>query len=113
MHLASGTPSAREITAMARLAAVGWHVRVRADFDAAGLAHVRALLAGIPGSTPWRMGTADYKTSLPPGPQARLDLDRLPETPWEPALADAMRAVGSPAFEEAFMPQLLADLRAD
>ncbi|OPG07670.1 DUF2399 domain-containing protein [Microbispora sp. GKU 823] len=32
-------------------------------------------------------------------------------TPWDPALADAMREQGSPVYEEAVADSLLADLR--
>lgn len=107
----SGTPSGREVTAIARLAAVGWHVRVRADFDVAGLAHVETLLRNVPGSTPWRMDATDYEASLPRTPQVSLEPQHVPATPWEPALAATMRSAGSAAFEEALMPQLLEDLR--
>lgn len=108
----SGTPSEREVSAIARLAEAGWHTRIRADFDPAGLVHATTLLSGIPGATPWRMGTTDYKASLPRTQRVSFDPARVPETPWEPALAATMRSVGSAAFEEALMPQLLGDLRA-
>jgi uncharacterized protein (TIGR02679 family) len=106
-----GTPSALEIAAIARLAAIGWQVAVRADFDRAGLRHVSALLMGIPAAVPWRMGSADYLAAVSArsdgapvsssGPVGRAD--------WDPALAAAM-AVHGVAFEEALLPDLLADL---
>jgi uncharacterized protein (TIGR02679 family) len=105
----SGTPSAVEIAAIARLIDVGWQIAIRADFDAAGIAHVVAVLGAAPTSRPWRMGVSDYEQSLSTG--GRVPLAQVGDTPWEPALATAMRARGLAAFEEAMLPALLADLR--
>lgn len=108
-----GTPSRREIDAVARLAAAGWRVAVRADFDEAGLAHVAAVLAAVPGAWPWRMAAEDYLSSISAGAAAtRLDLDRLPKAPWDSRLTETMRATGAAAYEEALLPMLLRDLRA-
>ncbi len=106
----SGTPSALEIAAIARLIDAGWRVAVRADFDAAGIAHVAAVLRAAPSGCLWRMGTSDYHESLKDG--STVPLRGVPETPWEPGLASAMRTRGLATFEEALMPQLLADLRS-
>jgi hypothetical protein len=56
----AGTPSQVECAAVGALSEAGWNVAVRADFDPAGLAHVRALLAAAPAARPWRMSAADY-----------------------------------------------------
>jgi uncharacterized protein (TIGR02679 family) len=106
----SGTPSAVEVAAIARLVEDGWQVGLRADFDAAGIAHVAAVLRAAPSSYLWRMGAGDYEESLGVG-GVRVPLTQVPDTPWEPALASAMRARGLAAFEEALLPDLLADLR--
>ncbi|MFJ3214184.1 DUF2399 domain-containing protein [Streptomyces flaveolus] len=108
-----GTPSRTELDAVARLATAGWRIAVRADFDCAGLALVRAVLTTVPGAQTWRMTAADYTTSLHPAPfePGVLDTDCLGDTPWDPALAAVMRASGRPAYEEALIDQLLADLR--
>ena len=102
-----GTPSALEIAALARAAVAGWRVAVRADFDPAGIRHVTALLAGIPGATPWRMSLRDLERSVPvassPGP--------IPPTPWDESVGRAMLDGGCIAFEEALLPELLDDLR--
>lgn len=102
-----------ELDAVARLAAAGWRIAVRADFDCAGLALVRAVLATVPQAVVWRMTADDYTASLHPAPfePGVLDADCLGETPWDPALAAAMRASGRPAYEEALIEELLADLR--
>jgi uncharacterized protein (TIGR02679 family) len=109
-----GTPSRREIDAIARLAAVGWRVAVRADFDEAGLAHVGAVLAAVPAARPWRMRADDYLSSVSPDGAAgtALDLVRMPDAPWDRRLAETMRATGAAAYEEALLPMLLRDLRA-
>jgi hypothetical protein len=102
-----GTPSRREVAAIARIAATGWQVAVRADFDPAGLRHVGSLLREVPGAAPWRMHTQDYLES-----RATTPLNApVPLTPWDPALADRLGEAGLAAFEEALLPALLDDLR--
>lgn len=103
-----GTPSDEEIDAIAGLAAAGWGVAVRADFDAAGIRHVTRLLDGVPGAIPWRMTALDFAESQP----LTETPDPCPPTPWDPELANAMEVSGSVAFEEALLPALLEDLRA-
>jgi len=105
----SGTPSALEAAAIARLTDVGWRVAVRADFDDAGIAHVAAVLRAAPSARPWRMRISDYRESLRDG--ATVPLSQVSDTPWEPGLASAMRARRLATFEEALMPELLSDLR--
>ncbi|MFF3276046.1 DUF2399 domain-containing protein [Streptomyces chrestomyceticus] len=107
-----GTPSRTELDAVARLAATGWRLAVRADFDGAGLALVRAVLATVPQAEVWRMTAADYTASLHPTPfeSEPLNLEHLGDTPWDPALAAAIRESGRPAYEEALIEELLSDL---
>ncbi len=104
-----GTPSELETKSVGALAEAGWQVAVRADFDLAGLAHVRALLTGAPGAALWRMGRADYERSVP-GAAEGLAVS-ADNTPWDPALAEAMTLSGAPAYEEDLLPDLLADLK--
>jgi uncharacterized protein (TIGR02679 family) len=106
-----GTPAAAEITAMARIASAGWRVAVRADFDAAGLSHVAATLKGVPGAVPWRMGVDDYLQSVAAHMTEEVALQQIPDVPWEPCLAAAMRDRGVAAFEESLLGSLLEDLR--
>jgi uncharacterized protein (TIGR02679 family) len=106
----SGTPSAVEVAAVVRLLDTGWQLAVRADFDAAGIAHVRAVLDVAPAAHAWRMTTADYKAAC--GGETTVSLADVPDTPWDPTLAEEMRATGAAAFEEASLPELLDDLRA-
>ena len=108
-----GTPSAIENLAVGRLAAAGWNVAVRADFDPSGVAHVRALLAAAPTATPWRMSTSDYHSSAPgTGTASGVVVLDAAATPWDPALAAAMTERGCWAYEEDLMPLLLSDLAA-
>ncbi|MEV7869686.1 DUF2399 domain-containing protein [Streptomyces sp. NPDC088124] len=81
-----GTPSQTELDAVARLAATGWRVAVRADFDGAGLALVRAVLAAVPHAAVWRMTASDYIAGLHPAPfePGVLDSGSLGGTPWAP-----------------------------
>jgi uncharacterized protein (TIGR02679 family) len=106
----AGTPSQVECAAVGALSDAGWRVAVRADFDPAGLAHMRALLAAAPGAVPWRMGAADY---LAVATEGTLDLHlEEADAPWDPHLAAAMRAHSTHAYEEDLLPILLADIAA-
>jgi hypothetical protein len=98
------------VTTIAALPAAGWRVAVRADFDPAGLAHVRTLLSACPEAIPWRMTAADYAASEPtPGTDGPVSVTP-DDTPWDPTLARAITASGAPAYEEALLPKLLDDL---
>lgn len=110
----SGTPSAVEVAAIGRLASGAWRIAARADFDPAGLRHVAALLAGVPGAVAWRMGEDDYEQSIAGRPELAdpLDASDALSTPWSPLLAMAMTNRGVVAHEEALASALLNDLRA-
>jgi len=107
----SGTPSAVEIASIARLADAGWSIAARADFDAAGLAHVLAILRGVQGSVAWRMRSTDYLDSLRHATANTAPLGDIPDTPWDPQLASVMRARGLVAYEETLLTMLLGDLQ--
>jgi uncharacterized protein (TIGR02679 family) len=108
-----GTPSRTTLEALERLAAAGWRIAVRGDFDAGGLALVRAVLTAVPHARAWRMTASDYTAALHPTPFEPdvVDPDRLGTTPWDSPLAAAMAETGRPAYEEALLENLLADLR--
>jgi uncharacterized protein (TIGR02679 family) len=104
----AGTPSQFECAAIAALAAARWQVAVRADFDGAGLAHVRALLAAAPSARPWRMHTVDYVAAAKDGGSlAEVPADAAP---WAPGLVSAMNRLGVPVFEENLLTELLDDV---
>lgn len=106
----SGTPAASEIEALASLPEVGWRVRVRADFDVAGIEHVRALLAGIPGSEPWRMAAADYRRYVELGSARTALRGSVGATPWDSLLREVMEQHDLALYEETLLPMLLGDL---
>ncbi|MEO3809819.1 DUF2399 domain-containing protein [Sphaerisporangium sp. B11E5] len=105
-----GTPSTLEVNAVAALARNGWRVAARADFDSAGLAHMRALLSVCPAAVPWRMRVADYLASVGIPSEDTLSAIDEADTPWDPALAEVMIRTGAPAFEESLLSELLNDL---
>ncbi|WP_127354151.1 DUF2399 domain-containing protein [Actinacidiphila soli] len=55
---------------------------VRADFDPAGLRHVRAVLAAAPTAWPWRMSSHDYRQALANLPSGAIELNtsQIPDT---------------------------------
>lgn len=111
MMCTAGTPSSLELAAMARLAEARWQLHVRADFDPAGMSHMRAFMEAIPTAIPWRMGAADYEETVRRSPTAPLiEVDEIGETRWEPNLASAMKRHGIAGSEEALLPALLSDI---
>jgi uncharacterized protein (TIGR02679 family) len=107
-----GTPSDIEITAIGALADAGWKVAVRADFDPAGLFHVRSLLAGCKSAVPWRMDATTYRTAAATiSDVTPLDLTS-DDTPWDPTLGPAMKTGATLVFEEDLLEDLLKDLRS-
>lgn len=86
------------------LALVGDDVRARADFDADGLRIAGKLIER--GASPWRFDAATYRAFA--GENARLPAE-LPESPWDPALREAMRG-GVRVEEEELLDALIEDL---
>ncbi|OQR59954.1 hypothetical protein B6E66_32535 [Streptomyces maremycinicus] len=104
----AGTPSRLECEAIAALSDTGWRIAVRADFDQAGLAHMRALLAAAPHAVPWRMNAADYLAASPHG-AGPLHLQEA-DAPWDAHLVPTMLKRSAPAYEEDLLPVLLGDI---
>jgi hypothetical protein len=98
------------VEAIARLGDVGWRLAVRADFDAAGLSHVTAILDKAKGAVPWRMEADDYRESVRDLGADEEKLERFLDTPWDPQLAVAMREKGVATHEECLLPALLEDM---
>ena len=95
---------------LAMLADAGCELHHHGDFDWAGLRITAALVHEV-GAWPWRMGTSDYLAAL-----ARTDEDRPPlrgratDSPWDPALAEAMASHDRTVYEEDVLDVLVADL---
>ncbi len=101
----AGQPRASVRFLLRRLSEAGARLRVRADFDAAGL-HIATGLLQVEGAVPWRMGAADYRSAT----GAPLSPARLPDTPWEPALREAMIRRALAVHEESLLDALIADM---
>jgi hypothetical protein len=56
------------------------------------------------------MTAADYRAAVSERRGEPSALGVVPETPWDPALHDAMRNTGSPAYEEELRRDLLASM---
>lgn len=102
-----GQPS----TAFHRLASAvvraGGELGYHGDFDWPGV----SIAAGIMtrhGARPWRFGATDYADAVSEGAARLVGTPQL--TPWDPALANLMRAHGRAVDEEAVTGRLLADL---
>jgi uncharacterized protein (TIGR02679 family) len=82
---------------IAGLAEAGCRLRVRADFDRAGLVVMNQLLTAAPNAEPWRFDAPTYAdlTGLPLAPSADLD-----------------EVLRTPVHEEVLLDTLLSDLRA-
>lgn len=89
-----------------QLAAAGACLCYHGDFDVGGLAIARRVI-GEHGASPWRMSAADYLVApkgKPIAPDAPL------ASPWDPALAHALRHERRAVHEEAVADILLQDL---
>jgi len=87
------------------LSRAGATLRVRADFDVAGL-HIAAKTLALPHARPWRMDADTYRAARA-GPTLRSE---PPDTPWDLPLAGAMRERGVAVHEEVLLDELLSDL---
>ena len=88
----------------------GATIRWRGDLDWTGL-RTTADAVSRHGAAPWRMTTRDYRDGLAASPGVPLKGPPA-DSPWEPALAEAMRVHGRAVMEEQLLPVLLADLTA-
>ena len=105
-----GTPSVAVTQLIHASANVGWTVAVSSDFEPRGLHGAITLLRYLQGAgRPWRLTAADYLTA--PAEGELFAPDQVPHTPWDPALADAMRQRRERVSEEARLATLIADLQ--
>jgi uncharacterized protein (TIGR02679 family) len=103
----SGRPTVAVVTLVRQLRAGGATVHQHADFDAAGLG-ITAWLADRAGTTPWRMGAADYLAAVATVRERVPLAGRLPAAPWDPGLPAAMAAHGVAVYEEELRADLLS-----
>ncbi len=109
----SGHPTTVALTLLRNLVGCGANLHYHGDFDWAGLAIARSVLAV--GARPWRMSTTDYREAVNAASAQRVDLPTLvgapTDSPWDPDLASLMADVGRAVEEEVVLPDLLTDLR--
>ncbi len=96
---------------LARVAAVaGAELRYHGDFDWPGVAIAADVIARHQ-ARPWLMSASDYAAGAAVNDLYQPLTGDPVATPWDPALAEAMRATGRAVYEETVADQLLASLR--
>ncbi len=104
-----GIPSTAAMDLMRRMASAGATLRVRADFDWAGLRIAGQVIAAT-GALGWRFGADDYLSALGGGRGGpALGRNRSP-SPWDERLAREMARAGVSVPEELLVAELLGDL---
>ena len=108
---AAAVPPASPSPGLIRAAAsVGWNIAVSSDFEPRGLHGAITLLRHLQSAgQPWRLTAAEYLAA--PAEGEPFSPGQVPHTPWDPALADAMRQRRERVSEEARIASLLADLQ--
>jgi uncharacterized protein (TIGR02679 family) len=104
-------PTHAGVLLLDQLRAGGVRLHYHGDMDPTGLVlaehHRRRFDA-----QPWRMGAADYLAAVEAAVVPIDPATAIPPTPWDPALADAIRQHRRVVFEEQVVDVLLGDLRA-
>jgi uncharacterized protein (TIGR02679 family) len=102
-----GQPS----TAFHRLAAAvtkaGGELSYHGDFDWPGVAIATGIITRH-NAQPWRFGAADYEDAVSDGTASLAGTSQ--PTPWDPPLADLMKAHGRAVYEDAVADRLIRDL---
>ncbi|MCW3820108.1 TIGR02679 family protein [Micromonospora sp. DR5-3] len=102
----AGWPSTAAIMLLRDIAAAGVHLRYHGDFDGDGL-RIAAHVMSKTGAQPWLLHADDYVQAVP---AAGPVVGRVDNTPWDPQLAEAVRAHGVALLEEVVVESLLADM---
>lgn len=104
-----GVPSTAASKLLAALHRSGAGLRVRADFDWAGL-RIAAQVMTRTGAKPWRFSRADYEAALTGGREGPPLVGAPAPSPWDEGLAAALTRTGLGVPEELLVGELLADL---
>lgn len=105
-----GTPSVAVTQLIRAAASVGWTIAVSSDFEPRGLQGAIMLLRHLEAAgRTWHLTAADYLAA--PAEGEPFIPGQVPHTPWDPALADAMRQRRERVSEEARLADLLTDLQ--
>ena len=103
-----GNPAITVVDFLRKLADAGAILDYHGDFDWPGLA-IAARVAEATGARPWRMGADDYLAAVADA-RGALTLEGAPSpSPWDPDLADSMRATNLAVHEEALLPGLIQE----
>ena len=107
----SGWPNGAGIGLLQRLASGGATLHYHGDFDGDGL-RIAAYIMATTAARPWRMSSADYLAGLgnPAAAQPSVTVGSVPDTPWDPGLAEAMRDRDVALPEERIADTLVGDL---
>jgi uncharacterized protein (TIGR02679 family) len=106
----AGNPSVAVRRLIGAAAATGWRIAVSSDFEPGGLHGAITLLAlAEDHAAPWRLSAHDYLAGECDGEQFMASA--VPDTPWDPQLAVAMRRQQTRVSEESRREILLDDLR--
>lgn len=103
----SGRPSIAVVTLLRQLGTAGAALAQHADFDSGGLSITNWLTARA-GTTPWRMTAADYLAAVAVRRDRVPISGRLPPSPWNPALREAMAEHGVAVHEEEIRADVLS-----
>jgi uncharacterized protein (TIGR02679 family) len=104
-----GVPSTAATQLLETLHRSGARLRVRADFDWAGLRIAGRVMARM-SALPWRFGLADYEAALAAGKEGpALEGAPVPAS-WDLGLTEALARAGRSVPEELLVDALLEDL---
>ncbi|MGE0713703.1 MAG: TIGR02679 family protein [Planctomycetota bacterium] len=106
-----GQPASAVRLLLDLLARAGIQLAYHGDFDPDGL-RIAGLILRRHGAIPWRFRAQDYVTSAGGADLAR-ETRRAARSPWDPALANALRLAGRAVPEERLLEDLLGDLAAE
>lgn len=105
-----GTPSVAVTRTICAAVEAGWTIAVSSDFEPRGLHGAITVLRQVQAAgQPWRLSAVDYLAGPAEGEPFRSD--QVPDTRWDPALADAMRQRRERVSEEARLADLIADMQ--
>lgn len=108
----SGRPTVATVTLLRQLGRGGATLFQHADLDPSGVS-ITAWLTERAGTVPWRMGEQDYLAALAGlGSAAGALTGRVPPSPWNPGLSQAMEDRRLVVYEEQLRDELLDAMRS-
>lgn len=102
----SGWPNTAVVELLRQLRQAGARLLYHGDLDGDGL-RIASYVIARTGAVPWRMTADDYLAAVD---RSTTPTGRIPDVPWDPALADAIRRRGRAVSEERVTRVLLDDM---